>query len=322
MKSKFLDLLEESKLSDIYLDLSEFESKVADVISTGSISLDGCIGVGGIPRGKISVIYGAEGSGKSSLSFSVVKTAVQKNLRSLIIDVENMIDVDHAKSIIGDMSNVTIVQPDSAEDAFVTAEAGINSKEFDFIIFDSIGALAPEKEKKDNFEDANVALVPRMLSKFLRRAAYSIRENNIAFLFINQVRDNIGSYTGGYSMPGGHALKHYASLIIMLSKAEEIKQGAESIGIMVKYAIKKNKLAAPFKSGMFPFMFDGGIDYYRDLLDFAETIGVIRKAGPYLKFEDTTLGQGIVKSIEYLKTNPETLVKIQDLCYNRVTQES
>lgn len=321
MKSKFLDLLEESKLSDIYLDLSEFESKVADVISTGSISLDGCIGVGGIPRGKISVIYGAEGSGKSSLSFSVVKTAVQKNLRSLIIDVENMIDVDHAKSIIGDMSNVTIVQPDSAEDAFVTAEAGINSKEFDFIIFDSIGALAPAKEKKDNFEDANVALVPRMLSKFLRRAAYSIRENNIAFLFINQVRDNIGSYMGGYSMPGGHALKHYASLIIMLSKAEEIKQGTESIGIMVKYSIKKNKLAAPFKSGMFPFMFNGGIDYYRDLLDFAETVGVIRKAGPYLKFEDTTLGQGVVKSIEYLKTNQEVLARIQDLCYNRVSEQ-
>lgn len=317
----FTRLVDEYGDQVVFTDSAE-EIKDITVISTGSISLNASLGIGGIPKGKISILYGPESSGKTGLALCTAKQAIDSGGKVLYIDVENMLDLFYAKHLVGtlDKEKFIIVQPNTAEDAFTIAETGINSGNFDLIVFDSIGSLAPEKEKEDDFTDANVALVPRLLSKFLRRNAYSIRTKKIAFVFINQVRDTIGSYVSSYSTPGGHALRHYASIIVMLSKIEEIKAADVPIGIVIKFTVKKNKLAPPYRSFTFPFLFDSGIDTLRDLLKFGETIGHIQKAGPYYKFGDMTLGRGMVESIEFLKASPETLDKILKEMYNTITR--
>lgn len=293
-----------------------------DIIPTGSLALDVSTGVGGIPRGKLVELFGAEGTGKTTLALEISRNAIEMGGKVLYIDVENMLDYKYASKISGDSTfkNLIIARPDTAEDAFMAAEAGINSKDFTLIIFDSVGALAPKKEKDDEFEDANVALVPRLMSKFLRRASFRIRENNVGFIFINQVRDKIGGYVQGYNTPGGHALKHFTSLIIALNKGREIKAGEETIGSFVKFVIKKNKLAPPFRSHVIPFIFGEGIDRYKDFLTFSEMVGAVQKAGAYYKFEDETLGQGVNKTVEYLKEHPEVLDKIRNVVYTITTK--
>jgi len=294
-----------------------------EAISTGCTSLDVSIGIGGVPKGRITEIFGPEGSAKTTIALSLARNAIANGEKVLYVEPENLLDYFVIPSILGESfpeGSFRLVQPDTAEDAFEIAEMGINSKEFSLIVFDSIGALAPAKEKEDKFTDANVALVPRLLSKFLRRNAYSIRANNIAFVFINQVRDTIGSYVKSYSTPGGHALKHFAALRISLSKGQEIKitdAGTEkSIGINTTFVIKKNKLAAPFRSFTIPIIFGIGVDKYKDLFNFAETLGVIRKAGAYYKLDDVTIAQGTKKTVQELHDNKELLDRVTERVYN------
>jgi recombination protein RecA len=299
------------------------EPEKVEAIPTGAVSLDASIGIGGIPRGKITEIFGAESSGKTTLALSICKNAVNQDLKVLYIDVENMIDYSYAYTLVGqklDPEHFIILQPDTAEDAFSMAEDGIDSGQFGLVVFDSIGALAPKKEKEDEFADANVALVPRLMSKFLRRNAFKIRTNNIAFLFINQVRDTIGSYMQTYSMPGGHALKHYCSVIMMLSKGIDIKAGNEVIGINTKFSIKKNKLAPPFRTFIIPIIFGKGVDTSRDLLSFAEMLGIVTKAGAYYKFEDANLGRGLLDSCVFVESNPLVLDKIVKKVYDNINK--
>lgn len=305
--------------SVVYTELQESDSNnELESISTGSLILDISSGVGGVPLGKITTIFGPESVGKSTLSCSVAKNAIQSGHKVLYIDVENMLDFEYTEKLVGtlDRDKIIVVQPDTSEDSFKIAELGINSKEFGLIIFDSIGALAPIKEKEDDFDDVNVALVSRQVSKFLRRNAYSIRTNKIAFLFLNQVRDSIGSYMSSYSMPGGHALKHYSSIIILLGKGGDLEFGKEKVGIKVKFTFKKNKLAPPYRAGLFPIMFGIGIDTYQDTLDFSSMVGVVTRSGPYYKFEEEVLGRGAIEAREYLQNNQDTLDKIWKLCYN------
>ena len=298
------------------------EKRELEVIPTGSLSLDVSTGIGGIPKGKITELFGPEGVGKTTLALEIARNAIENGEKVLYIDVENMIDYDYASHISRDekFDSLIIVQPDTAEDSFMVAEAGINSEEFSLIIFDSIGGLAPLKEKEDDFGDANVALVPRLLSKFLRRTSYAIRTKNIAFLFLNQVRDKIGSYVQGYETPGGHALKHYSSLIIALSKGREIRAGDKKIGMFTKFVIKKNKLASPFRSHVIPFIFGEGVDRLKDFLTFAEMIGAVQKAGSYYKFEGENIGQGLLKSMEELDGNKELLDKIMKVVYTATSK--
>jgi len=288
------------------------------VIPTGSLALDVSTGVGGIPRGKITELYGAEGTGKTTMALEIARNNMELGGKALYIDVENMLDYPYACRLSHDPDFVSnsVVQPNTAEDAFMIAESGINSGNFSLIIFDSVGALAPKKEKDDDFEDFNVALVPRLMSKFLRRASYGIRENDVAFLFLNQVRDKIGGYVQGYNTPGGHALKHFTSLIISLGKGREIRSGEDTIGAFSKFVIKKNKLAPPFRSYTIPFTFGEGIDRYKDFVTFAEVAGALQKSGSFYKFDDETIAQGTKKTIEALKENPELLDKIRERVYN------
>ena len=290
-----------------------------DVIPTGSLSLDVSIGVGGIPRGKITEVFGSEGGGKTTLALSIVKNALKLGLRALYIDAENMLDYGLLKDMIGENLNkdqLVILNPDTAEDAFNMIEMGLQSGDFELIILDSVGSLAPKKEQEDDFEDANVGLLARLVSKFLRRNSHVVSEKNIALVLLNQVRAKIGAYMASFETPGGHALKHFTSLRISLSRGQEMKVGNKTVGIMTKFVIKKNKLSAPFRSYTIPIVFGKGIDTYSDTVDFCSMLGVVKKKGSYYKFEDTTIGQGKLAAGDFLEKNPEILDKITKSVYN------
>ncbi len=294
-----------------------------DVISTGSLSLDISLGIGGIPRGRFTEIVGPESSGKTTLALTIAKEAMLKGDNVLYLDAERSLDAEYVSKIVGefDTDKLIILSPQTAENFFSVAEDAINSGAFGLVILDSLGAVSPEKELTDELTDANVALLARLLTKWLRRNSFMVKEHNIAFVFLNQVRSSIGSYMKGYVSPGGNALKHYKSIEIKLTKGGKIDVKGEIFGIITKFTISKNKLAPPFRSSTIPIVFGKGVDYYRDVLEFATKLGVIRRAGAYYRFDEVTLGQGIVKSKQYLSTNPETLDKIIEMCYNIVLPE-
>jgi len=293
-----------------------------DFISTGSLSLDMSIGPGGIPVGRFTEIYGSEGSGKTTIALSISRNAIKDGKKVLYIDVENMLDVSLIQGILGENFPVdmfVLLQPNTAEDALSIIERGIDSKEFGLIVLDSIGALAPSVEKEKDLDELQMGTTPKLLAKFFRRTSYNLRTiNKTAVLLINQVRDNIGSYSKGFSVPGGHALKHFCSLIIALTRGQEIKQGDQSVGITTSFVVKKNKLSSPFRGYEIPIIFGEGVAFYKDFVRFSESIGVLKKAGPYYKFNDELIGKGVAQTIEALKQNQELLDRIRVVCYNAV----
>ena len=301
------------------------QESVIDVIPTGSLSLDMSIGIGGIPRGKITEVFGGEGSGKTTLAMSIVKEALKLDLKTLYVDAEHMLDYSLLKDMIGEeinSDNLVILNPATAEDAFTMLESGINSGEFGLVVLDSVGALAPKKEQEDDFADANVGLVARMVSKFLRRNIHAIKENNVALFIINQVRDKIGAYMATFETPGGHALKHFSSLRIQLSRGTVIEQGKEQVGILAKFVVKKNKMSAPFRSFFMPVLFGKGIDSFTDAVDFCSMLGVIKKSGAFYKFEGETIGQGKLAAADTLRKKPELLDKLRILVYNSLNKNT
>jgi recombination protein RecA len=318
----FEDLLLDEEFKDFFVT-KENEEKEVKVIPTGSISLDVSLGIGGIPLGRFTEIYGAEGSGKTSIAIGICGKALKLEHKVLYLDPEIGVTTQRVKEIIGeyDPNNLKIMQPDTMEDSLGIAELAIQSREFNLVVLDSIGSLTPEKVKTDKLTDENVAQLARIMTKFVHRNAYALRYNNIAFLGINQVRDQIGSYMSGYGTPGGHLWKHMLSIRIQLSKGIEIVQDKEKIGIMTKFVIKKNKLAPPFRTYMLPILFSKGVDSMRDVVEFSTMLGVLDKAGPYYRFEGENIGQGLIKTMEYLEGHKDTLDKITNLCYNINSKE-
>jgi recombination protein RecA len=293
------------------------ETDVTKCISTGAPSLDWSIGIGGIPRGRITEIYGVESSGKTTLCLSIVKHALKEGLKVIYVDIEYGLDFQYIKDIVGEVGdNFRLYQPETAEQAMVLVDSAVRSGEYGLVILDSIGALSPKKEKEDELADANVALVSKLLTKFARRIGFAVHHSETALVLINQVRDKIGAYVPMLDTPGGHTLKHYYSLRIALSKAKEIKQGDEVVGINAKFVIKKNKLAAPLKTFEIPIMFGKGIDTFRDLVMFSEFVGVVERKGSWMTFNGINLGQGVVKTMQFLENNKEVLDKIIIELYN------
>jgi len=293
------------------------------VISTGSLALDVSLGIGGIPRGMYTEIMGPESSGKTTVALSIVKEAIKSGLSVMYLDAERSVDYRYVKAIIGefDESKLTILSPKTAEDFFRVAEDGIASDLFQLIILDSLAGVSPEKEINDDLDKANVALLSRLLTKWLRRNSFDVKSKNIAFVFLNQVRDRIGTYVGGYESPGGHALKHFLAVKINFTKGGKLEvigsdKKKEVVGIITKFTVSKNKLAAPFRSSTFPIIFGEGVDYYRNVIEFASSLGVVKRAGSYYRFEGETLGQGMSNAMETLKEDDETLDKIVKMCYN------
>lgn len=306
-----------------YIVDSEKERPIVP-LSTGSISIDISTGIGGIPKYRWTVIWGPESAGKTTLALNTAKKAVKNEGKVLYIDVEAGLDYPYINKIVGeDLSKgLILIQPETAEQAFEISEAGIESNEFELIIFDSIGALAPLKEKEDKFADANVALVARQLGKFLRRNSSILKRSDSTFLFTNQVRSEIGSYFSGLNQPGGHQLKHFTSLMIRLYKAQQIKKDSDVIGTVTKFVINKNKVGIPYRSHEFYITFGKGIDEVKDVIKFAELIGVVQTRGSHYYFGDDRLGIGLNNSIEFLEENENTLDTLKEMCYNAVIGEN
>lgn len=323
--SKFIQVIEEQFGENIIEKDEDISSREIKSIPTGSISLDISTGVGGIPLGRFTEIYGPEASAKTSLCLSISKQAVAQGLNVLYVEPENSLDFSYIEAIVGtiDSKKFVLAQPETAEQALFICEAGVKSQQFNLIILDSVAALAPEAEKKDDYGSSHVAIIPRKMAEFLRRNAYAVRTGDIAFIFVNQIRDKIGTYFGGFDTPGGHAIKHFVALRIQLTKSQDIERiisadKKEIIGIYSRFVIKKNKLAPPFRSFNFPLMFGKGIDMVLDTINFAELLGILQKRGSYYNFEGENIAQGLAKTAEFLRENKEVLDKIRSMCYNIV----
>lgn len=293
-------------------------------IPTGSLSLDVSIGVGGIPRGKITQLYGSESSGKTTLALSVVRECLRIGEKALYVDAEGMLDYDMLVKMLGenfDKNRFVIITPSSAQEALRACELAFQSGEFGLVVLDSVGALAPQEDLDADLEDKSVALVARLITRFLKRTALPmIKKNNVAFLIINQVRAKIGgsSFFAQLETPGGHALKHFSSVIIMLSKIADITVGQDKVGINVKFSVKKNKVSAPFRSYTMPIIFGKGVDRFSDIVDFCTTMGVIKKSGAHYKFEGETIGQGKLNAGKFLEEHPEMVDRIEKVLYNTI----
>lgn len=327
MKSDFIDKI----IEDFGEGILVGQSDIVDVISTGSLSLDVSTGIGGLPRGRFTEIYGAEGSGKTTIALSMSKNVIENGGKVLYIDAEIMLSHAAIEQMLGTdlpKDKFVLIQTDTAEQAFMVIEEALSSREFTLIVVDTVAALEPKAEREKPFDKATMAEISRLLPKFFRRNAAAVKESNVAVVFLNQVRDDLKSYMGGYKSPGGHGLKHHSSVIISLSKGETVKISEKidgkpvekSIGILTKFVIRKNKLAPPFRSYFIPIMFGKGIDLYSDAVDFCSMLGVIKKKGSYYKFEDETIGQGKIQAGNHLKEHPEILDKIKEMVYNTLNK--
>jgi len=324
----FYEQLEETYSDYLRTAEKDAEHKIK-AIPTGSFSLDTSLGIGGIPMRKFTEIYGAESSGKTTLALTISKNALELGYNVLYVDAEQAIDFDRAQAIIGDVAldnkKFVLLQPEIMESALQICEDGIRSKNFGLIVLDSIAAMTPREMKREDktLNDSFPFILAKKLTVFLQRNAYDINFYDLAFVGVNQVRDDTSNtFYKTYSTPGGHQWKHLLAVRIMLSKMSDIKQSDDTIGILSKFLIKKSKIAPPFRSFTIPMMFETGIDEYRDIIEFAVSLGVIMKASSTYMFNDVNLGKGMNKAIEYLKSNKDTLDIIKDLCYTIINNKS
>lgn len=323
-KVNFTEILQEEFGDLIPVTKEEGLAETVISIPTGSLSLDISTGVGGIPLGRFTELYGVESSGKTTIALEICNNAINMNHRVLYIDSENTLDINYAHQIIQNYTDETfvLVQPKLMEQTMRVAELAINDGDFNLIVVDSIGSMAPKKVIDDELFDRNVALLARLMTTFVQRNNYILRKNNLAFLGVNQIRDKIGAYIPTIETPGGHAWKHNLSLRIQLSRATDIEQDGDKIGIMTRFVIKKNKLAPPNRSFNLPIIFGKGIDKIRDIVEFSSMLGIMEKGGPYYKFEGEVLASGMNKTIEYLENDKLTLDKIVKACYNSINTKN
>ena len=295
------------------MKLKEVRAVDVDVIPTGSIGIDSALGVGGVPRGRVIEIFGSEGSGKSTLALHVCAEAQKKGGVAAFVDAEHALDPDYARKIGVKVDDLLISQPDSGEQALQIVETLIRSGEVDVIVIDSVAALAPKAEIAGEMGEFQIGLQARLMSSALRKLSGVVSKTKTTVIFLNQTRMKIGVMFGNpETTPGGLALKFYSSVRINLRRIAQIKHGDEIIGSRIKAKIVKNKVAAPFKTVEFDIYYNEGISYLGDILNTGLKQGIIKKAGSWLQFENTKLGQGMEGAKTFLKENPETLKKIKE----------
>jgi len=278
-----------------------------DVIPTGSPSLDSALGVGGIPRGRIIEIYGAESSGKTTLVLHIVSEIQKKGGKAAFVDSEHALDPEYANKIGVKTKELLISQPDNGEQALDIVEALVRSGAIDLIIVDSVAALTPKAEIEGEMGDQQIGLQARLMSRALRKLAAIAHKTNTAIIFTNQTRMQIGMMMFGnpVTTPGGKALKFYSSVRIELKKRAQIKKGDEIIGSRIKAKVVKNKVAPPFRETEFDILYNEGISYYGDLLNMGIKEGVITKSGITYTFGEIKLGAGFEAARTFLKEDPK-----------------
>ena len=295
------------------MKLSEARPVDVDVIPTGSTSIDVCLGVGGIPRGRMVEIYGPESSGKTTLALHIVAEAQKQGGIGAYIDAEHALDPDYAKRLGVNIEDLLISQPDSGEQALQIVETLARSGQVDVIVVDSVAALVPKNEVAGDMGEFQIGLQARLMSSALRKLASILARSKTSVIFLNQIRMKIGVMFGNpETTPGGMALKFFASVRIEVRRIAQIKQGEEIVGSRIRAKIVKNKVAAPFKTCEFDIYYNEGITYMVDLLNAGLKAGVVTKAGSWLQFETAKLGQGMDASKTFLKENLDLAQKIRD----------
>lgn len=277
-----------------------------DSIPTGSLALDLALGINGIPRGRVTEIFGPESSGKTTLGQHIIAEVQKRGGTAAFIDVEHALDPTYAANCGVNIDDLLISQPDTGEQALEITEALVRSGAIDAIIIDSVAALVPRAEIEGEMGDTHVGLQARLMSQALRKLAAAIGKSGTAVIFINQLREKVGIVYGNPEVtPGGRALKFYSSVRIDLRRIETIKRGTEAIGNRVRAKVVKNKVAPPFKSAEFDIMFGHGISREGDLIDLGVAREIVKKSGAFFSYGDIRLGQGRENAKQYLSEHPE-----------------
>ncbi len=283
-----------------------------EAIPTGAIALDLALGVGGIPRGRITEIFGPESSGKTTLCYHIIASAQRLGGIGAFIDAEHALDPEYARRCGVDIDNLYLSQPDTGEQALEIAEALVRSGAVDVIAIDSVAALVPRAELEGDMGDSHVGLQARLMSQALRKLTAAISRSKTAVIFTNQLRQKIGVMFGNpETTPGGLALKFYASVRLDIRRVEAIKQGSEIIGSRTKVRVVKNKVAPPYRTAEFDILFNEGISREGGLLDVGIELGILRKSGAFISFGDIRLGQGRENAREFLRQNPQVADEIE-----------
>ncbi len=284
-----------------------------DVIPTGSLEVDMALGVNGVPRGRVIEIFGSESSGKTTLALHILAEAQKQNGNGAFVDAEHALDPDYAKRLGVNIEDLLISQPDSGEQALQIVETLVKSGEIDVIVVDSVAALVPRAEIDGEMGEFQIGLQARLMSSALRKLSGLISRTKTVVIFLNQTRMKIGIRFGNpETTSGGLALKFYASVRIDLRRIAQIKHKEEIVGSRIRAKIVKNKVASPFKIAEFDIFYNEGISYIGDIINMGSKLGIIKKAGSWLQFENTNLGQGVEGSKTFLKENPSMVKKIQE----------
>jgi recombination protein RecA len=281
-------------------------------VPTGSIALDLALGVGGLPRGRIIEVFGAESAGKTTLAMSAVAEAQAAGGQAAFIDVEHAMDPSYARLLGVDVEKLLISQPDSAEQALEITEYLIRSGALDIIVVDSVAALVPQAELEGDMGEMQIGLQARIMSKALRKLTGVIHKTDTVCIFINQLREKVGVVFGSPEVtPGGRALKFYSSVRIDLRRVEAVKVGQDIIGNRIRARVVKNKVAPPFRKAEMEILFDSGISKEGSLLDLGVEEGIVKKSGSFYSYGETRLGQGREASRKFLKSNTDIRDQIE-----------
>ncbi len=289
------------------MKLGEHRAHVkVEAIPTGSIALDLALGIGGLPRGRVTEIYGPESSGKTTLSLHVIANAQRRGGICAFVDAEHALDPAYAERLGVDINELLISQPDTGEQALEIVEMLVRSGAVDAVVVDSVAALVPRQEIEGEMGDAHVGLQARLMSQALRKLTAAINNSKTAVIFINQLREKVGIMFGNpETTPGGRALKFYSSVRLDIRRIDSIKVGTEVMGSRAKVKVVKNKVAPPFRVAEFDIMFNEGISREGGLIDIGLEMGIVKKAGAFFSTGDQRLGQGRENAKEFLRTHPE-----------------
>ena len=294
------------------MKLGEYKASEVEAISTGSLSLDIALGVGGIPKRRIIEIFGPESSGKTTLALHVIAEAQKAGGEAAFIDAEHALDPVYAKHLGVDINNLLVSQPDTGEQALEITEALVRSGAIDVIVVDSVAALVPKAEIDGDMGDAHVGLQARLMSQALRKLTGVVNKSNCTIIFINQLREKVGIMFGNpETTPGGRALKFYSSVRLDIRRTETLKQNGEAIGSRVKVKIVKNKVAPPFREAEFDIIYGKGISKAGDMLDLAVNLDIVNKSGAWFSYDGERIGQGRENVKQYLEENPKIMDEIE-----------
>jgi len=317
-----IDIIKEKFGEGAIMRLGEVKKTDVDSISTGSISLDIALGIGGLPRGRVIEIYGPESSGKSTLALHVTANCQKKGGTAAYVDAEHALDPKYAKQVGVDLNSLLISQPDTGEQALDIVETLVRSGAVDLVVIDSVAALTPRAEIEGEMGDSHMGLQARLMSQALRKLTGIVAKTNTTVIFINQIRMKIGVMFGNpEETTGGKALKFYSSVRIDLRRRAQIKMGEKVIGNRVYAKVVKNKVAPPFKVAEFDIMYNHGISYEGDVVDKGLEYKIIQKAGSWLSYGDIKLGQGREASKAALREDKKMTKQIVDAIWKAAEQE-